>query len=155
MYVDNFTKWKYTLWILSSPPGAELFERTLMGHYMRQKHFSIYYHFYKYAVELSPVYSSILSINHDRGGVKGVKGYGSKRLDTILGGQSQVYWFLTYFFSSLHVKHHLQEYSNEFSTSDIINDNLFIFIKAGGCSSALPPAFIRQRVVTCPIRLLK
>lgn len=44
---------------------------------------------------------------------------------------------------------------NEFSTSDIINDNLLIFIKAEACSFALPPAFIRQRVVARPIRVLK
>lgn len=45
--------------------------------------------------------------------------------------------------------------SNAFSTTDIINDHLFIFIKAQARSFALPPASIRQRLVACPIRDIK
>lgn len=97
------------------------------------------------------------------------KQYERKGSCKILGGQSHVYWFLSYLFNSLHVKHRLQwntlqKYSvsvewlcfQDFVLQTLLVHNILIFIKEEACSFALPPAFIRQRVIAaCPITVLK
>lgn len=101
--------------------------------------------------------------------IEQVQGDERKESVQILGGQSYVFIvFLSYFFCSLHVKHHLQWHTlQQHSVSvegfflesllqTLLMHNLLIFIKGEACSFALPPAFIRQRViVVCPITVLK